>query len=203
MGEKKNSAMKITPNQERFIELLIEGKSQREAYRTAYPNCKSSDKTVDETASKLFAQPKVYARYEKLRSRLVQEAEDECIVTAKDVLRELAAVAMANGSDFAQVIKQEYLTDVIDDDGETHQEIRTYKTVEVFETKNIPEERRAAIAGYEQTREGLKVKTHDKVKALELLGRYFKLFTDKTELSGKDGGDIKIALSDEVKDYAG
>lgn len=33
----------------------------------------------------------------------------------------------------------------------------------------------------------------DKVKSLELLGKHHKLFTDKHEVSGKDGGAIEIA----------
>lgn len=42
----------------------------------------------------------------------------------------------------------------------------------------------------------------DKVKSLELIGKHFKLFTDKVESTGKDGGPIqheitKIELIDE------
>ena len=40
-------------------------------------------------------------------------------------------------------------------------------------------------------------KDNDKLKAYELLGKYLKLFTDKTELSGKDGGPITFGWLDE------
>lgn len=33
----------------------------------------------------------------------------------------------------------------------------------------------------------------DKLKALELVGKHHKLFTDKTELTGKDGNPIEVA----------
>lgn len=33
----------------------------------------------------------------------------------------------------------------------------------------------------------------DKVKSLELIGKHHKLFTDKTEVTGKDGGEIEVA----------
>lgn len=33
----------------------------------------------------------------------------------------------------------------------------------------------------------------DKLKALELVGKHHKLFTDKTEITGKDGGPIETA----------
>lgn len=34
----------------------------------------------------------------------------------------------------------------------------------------------------------------DKVKSLELLGKHFKLFTDKTEVTGKDDGPISLIV---------
>jgi phage terminase small subunit len=37
-----------------------------------------------------------------------------------------------------------------------------------------------------------KLKLHDSQAALDKLGRYHKLFTDKTELTGKDGGAIAV-----------
>ena len=35
----------------------------------------------------------------------------------------------------------------------------------------------------------------DKLKAYELLGKHLKLFTDKTELTGKDDGEIRIRVN--------
>ena len=35
----------------------------------------------------------------------------------------------------------------------------------------------------------------DKLKAYELLGKHLKLFTDKTELTGKDDGEIRIKVN--------
>lgn len=40
---------------------------------------------------------------------------------------------------------------------------------------------------------GAKIKLSDKIKALELLGKHFKLFSEKVELSGPGGGAIEIA----------
>ena len=45
---------KLTNKQEAFVLALIEGKSQREAYRSAYKADRMKDKTVDEKASRLF-----------------------------------------------------------------------------------------------------------------------------------------------------
>jgi phage terminase small subunit len=52
----------LTLKEEKYVQELVKGKSQREAYRAAYPNSKKwPDKTVDERACKLFNQYKVNA----------------------------------------------------------------------------------------------------------------------------------------------
>lgn len=57
---------KLTTKQEIFVQQLIAGQSQRQAYRQAYNAEKMTDKTVDEKASKLFKDGKVRARYRAL-----------------------------------------------------------------------------------------------------------------------------------------
>lgn len=58
--------MSLTPKQEIFVQRLIEGNSQREAYKFAYSCGKMSDKSIDEEASKLFKSPKISTRYQEL-----------------------------------------------------------------------------------------------------------------------------------------
>lgn len=57
---------KLTTKQELFVQQLVAGQSQRQAYRQAYNAEKMTDKTVDEKASKLFKNGKVRARYRAL-----------------------------------------------------------------------------------------------------------------------------------------
>lgn len=57
---------KLTTKQELFVQNLVAGQSQRQAYRSAYNAKKMTDKTVDETANKLLKNPKVSARYREL-----------------------------------------------------------------------------------------------------------------------------------------
>ena len=85
--------MALTLKQEAFVQGLIAGKSQREAYREAYDATRMKDKTVDETASKLLKNPKVAARYEELQGRLKEESAAAAIATAKEVLEELTNIA--------------------------------------------------------------------------------------------------------------
>lgn len=181
----------LTDKREKYIQELIKGKSQREAYRIAFPaSVKWLDKTVDEVASRLFNDSKVNARYSTLKDRLIKEAEDDCIITAKQVLQELANIALANGTDFAEVLDKEY--PVKDKDGNETGEYKTYTTVDMIPTECLTKAQRSAIAGIEQTQSGIKVKQHDKVKALELLGKHLKLFTEVTEIGNKDGEAFKV-----------
>lgn len=62
----------LTPKQEAFVQNIIQGMSQADAYRSAYPNQRMSDKTVWETASKLMSNPKVITRLKELRDELAK-----------------------------------------------------------------------------------------------------------------------------------
>lgn len=63
----------LTDKQEQFVQNILQGMTQAEAYRSAYPNNKMSDKTVWEAASRLMANSKVVARLSELRDKLANE----------------------------------------------------------------------------------------------------------------------------------
>lgn len=73
----------LTEKQEKFVQNIIQGMNQAEAYRSAYPNQKMSDKTVWEAASRLMKNNKVVARLTELRNELVQPS----IMTAQERLK--------------------------------------------------------------------------------------------------------------------
>lgn len=82
----------LTAKQEQFVQNIIQGMSQADAYRNAYPKQKMSDKTVWETASRLVSNPKVVARLEELRKELASES----IMTAQKRLEWLTEVINGN-----------------------------------------------------------------------------------------------------------
>ena len=57
---------KLTPKQELFVQGIISGLSQRQAYRQAYKAEKMTDLAVDVQASKLLKSPKITLRYREL-----------------------------------------------------------------------------------------------------------------------------------------
>lgn len=62
----------LTAKQEAFVQNIIQGMSQADAYRSAYPKQQMSDKTVWEAASRLMKNDKVLARISELRSELAK-----------------------------------------------------------------------------------------------------------------------------------
>lgn len=80
-------------------------------------------------------------------------------------------------------------------------------TVDFKPSEEVDEDLSAAVAEVsENTTEfghNLKLRMHDKLKALELLGKYLKMWTEKHEHTGKDGQPlIPKSLVDIVKTVA-
>ena len=108
--------MSLTTKQEIFVQRLIEGYSQREAYKFAY-NCeKMKDTTIDVEASKLLSNPKVSIRYEELKNELkqkmfytVEKANDDLEwikLKAKEDI-EYRGIKQANSNAYLGAVKQQ------------------------------------------------------------------------------------------------
>lgn len=161
----------LTPKQEAFATALASGLTQADAYRQAYPRAqKWTDKSVWERASKLSANAKVQSRVSELGAKAAAANE----VTVERIVRELALIAF--GSKRAVM--------AWGPDG-----------VKLKDSAALTEEEAAVVAEVKETTSAtggsLSLKTHDKVKALELLGKHVGMFADKVELTGKNGGPIQ------------
>lgn len=132
----------LTINQERFIQELIKGKSQRLAYRKAYPRSKTwKDKTVDEAASRLFNNSKVNTRYKRLKDKLIKRTEEEAIITAKEIIEEIVSIAKDDIGNYLS-FRTEKVIDGYDKDGEPiigYRVIVDIKDSDSIDTKNISE----------------------------------------------------------------
>lgn len=68
----------VTDKQERFIRNQLNGMSQRQAYREAYPNSRKwKDKNVDSRASNLLKNDKVLARYLELKEEIERKHKEK------------------------------------------------------------------------------------------------------------------------------
>ena len=63
----------LTAKQEKFVQNIIQGMSQADAYRSAYATKNMSDKTIHEAASRLVSDSKVSARLAELRKQTTKE----------------------------------------------------------------------------------------------------------------------------------
>lgn len=78
----------LTEKQETFVQGIINGLSQREAYKQAYSTKNMSDNAIDREASLLMKNPKVTQRFTSLRDELVAPS----IMSAKERLEYLTRV---------------------------------------------------------------------------------------------------------------
>ena len=78
----------LTPKQEMFVQNMVKGMSQADAYRSAYSCKKMKDKTIHEAASRLMGDSKISARLSELRGQL----DKETIMSAQKRLEWLTEV---------------------------------------------------------------------------------------------------------------
>lgn len=94
-------------------------------------------------------------------------------ISAREVLEQLRAIAMAKVTDVLQVREGE---------------------LEIRSTDQLSRDAEAAIAAIEKTGSSLKVKFYDKLKALELLGKFLGLFDRMGADQDSDNDLIKTIL---------
>ena len=173
--------MALTDKQKRFCEeYLIDLNATQAAIRAGY-----SPKTAEQTESRLLRNVKVQEYIAKRQKELSRSTE----ITQERVIKELALIAFSNNADYAHVVEKKLqveaggaLVDVLDKDGKPVM----YRTVEPVLTEELTEEQKRALAVIKKGRDGLEVKSCDKVKALELLGKHLGIFTDKIEANVND-----------------
>ena len=83
---KGGGSVSLTAKEEKYVQGLVTGLSQRKAYREAYPSSKEwKDRTVDSRASELFKKSNVLGRY----NELMEEHKDKALWTREEAINEL------------------------------------------------------------------------------------------------------------------
>ncbi len=153
---------KLTPKQKRFVdEYLVDLNATAAARRAGY-----SEKTACEQGSRLLANVKVQAAIQERQKKLQGKLE----ITQEAVLQELAAIAFANGTDFVTVTQAGLLA--------------------VKPTDEVAKEKLPAIAGIKYNQLGIEIKLHDKVRALELLGKHLGVFGTSSHPAAAEENNI-------------
>lgn len=166
--------MKLPPMQDRFVdEWLIDFNGTQAAIRAGY-----SPKTAAAAAARLLRNVNIQAEIARRQKDLQRRTE----ISQDRVVKELARIAFADASDYACIETLTYENE----DGT----VSPVQIVSPKDTGALSDDQRAAIAGIKQGANGIEIKLHDKIKALELLGRHIGMFNDKLSLSGSDGGPL-------------
>lgn len=93
-------SIKLPLKQERFVQGLIKGLSQREAYKQAY-SAKYKDSAIDSKASALFKTDKVQKRYNELLGKI----ENNAILSAEERMIFLSNVVRGTEKEKISVLK--------------------------------------------------------------------------------------------------
>ncbi len=92
--------MALTAKQEKFVQSLISGLSQRKAYRVAYPRSeKWKDEAVDSKACALIKNDKILDRYNELK----EKADNDAIMTRTQRMIALSDIAKNSEKDDVRI----------------------------------------------------------------------------------------------------
>jgi phage terminase small subunit len=126
----------------------------------------------------------------------------EMTLSREEILVRVADLARADFADYLTIKDVPDLAKLLSrpepKEGEERPPMPMETVAELDLLKAVQNGKTYAIEAVEHGKYGLRVKVHDKLKALELAGRAKGMFKDKVEVTGKDGGDL-IALDDLVK----
>jgi phage terminase small subunit len=176
----------LTPRQARFVEeYLIDLNGTQAAIRAGY-----SARSADVEASRLLANAKVAESVARAKA----ERSARVGLHADRVLEELAAIGFARMPDFVEW----------GGDGQ----MRLKPSVDLSERDA------AAVAQVVETEKFIKttgrdeslmsrersIKLHDKLGTLKLLGQHIGMFTEKHELTGKDGEPLVFTIAIDRRD---
>ncbi|MFO1124000.1 MAG: terminase small subunit [Methylocystis sp.] len=166
------------PRHEIFAREIAKGASQREAYRAA--GYEGDERSMDANAARLIADDRVAIRVQEIQAAAAKRAE----ITIERTLLELAKIGYA---DIRKAIRWGEGIAVKDADGNE----AISNGVAMLGSDEIDDDTAASIAEVAQTRDGIKVKFHDKLAALEKIGKHLGMFVDRHEHYGKNGGPIE------------
>ena len=159
--------MALTAKQQRFVdEYLIDLNATQAAIRVGY-----SKKTADQQASRLLTNVKV-------REYLAQRQADRANrteITQDMVLKELAKIGF---SDIRKIVRWgETQVRMVDGEDDGPEDMVPYHGLALIDSAEVDDSTAAAIAEVSQSRDGLKVKLHDKKGALVDIGRHLGMFS--------------------------
>lgn len=149
----------LTPKQEKFCLEYLKTGNASEAYRSAYEAQDMKPETIWRNAHELVNNNKVAARLKELNSSAVSDA----VMTRQEALEKLSNLARTDLSDLVEFGSYE-----VGMDGETPVIQATWK---IKDSAFMNPKQLAAIAELSAGKEGIKIKTHSPLQAIQQLAK--------------------------------
>lgn len=166
---------KLTILQKRTCDIYFSMKKPNQAKAHKLAGSKCTGKTLEVEACKTLNKPQAKAYLKKLGQRATERAEK----TADDVIRELEKLGFATIKNYLSFSEKGVV--LKNSDELTDEQLAALSEVSEYVTK------------YGTRR--LRIKLYDKRAALQDLGKHHKLFTEKHELTGKDGKPLAVNIT--------
>ena len=147
---------RLTDKQKRFVEeYLVDLNATQAAIRAGY-----AETTADVQGPRLLGNVRVQEEIQTAMSRRSSRTE----ITQDRVLKELAAIGFSRATDFVNITQS--------------------GVVRLTPTASLTDEQKKAIASIKEGKFGVELRLHDKLTALQMIGRHIGMFTGKE--SGQD-----------------
>jgi phage terminase small subunit len=166
----------VNDRQARFVEeYIVDFNATQAAIRAGY-----SQSTARQQASRL------------LTNVDISQAISERLMSADEVVARLSDIARGDIKDLMRISSMGYELELLSKDDEGNFRVNPHTKL----IKKIKQKVTTIMPRNEDGEEKEIVETdlelYSALDALALLGRHHKLFTDKTEITGKDGGAIEV-----------
>jgi phage terminase small subunit len=151
--EQQGLFAKLTRLQQRIALGVIEGKAQRQAYLDAGGKAKD----IDVAASQALSLPKMKAFIESIQAAPANTA----VMTREEAMARLSDIARTSAPDLVEIVSKRSV-------GRSR---KTTQQVLLRDDALSDPAKRAAIAELTQVKDGIKIKTHSPVQAIQQLAR--------------------------------
>lgn len=170
-------ATDLTDKQQLFCIYYLKYFNATKAYRKAY-GCAYSTAMVE--GSRALRNPKIATEIDRLK----QEQTSEIKIGIQDILQKYIDIAFADITDYAEFGQKSYKVErIVDIDPDTGQVIKELKDehYSYVEFKDHTEVDGSIVTEVKQGRDGISVKLADRMKALEMLTKYYDMLPDKVK----------------------
>ena len=172
--------MSLTPKQEAFCLAYLQTGNASEAYRRSYSAENMKPETVSRNAKALLDNSKIATRLAELNAAAVSAA----VMTRQEALERLSTFARTDLADLVEFGSYE----IGEQDGQPVIQASWHIRDSILQDPK----KLAAISELSATKDGIKIKTHSPLHAIQQLAKMqgWESAT-KHELTGKDGGPIQ------------